>query len=121
MLARTEIFGVCRLFPQDCIPPWAVQGAFFSVTKTHDELSIVCPQEAIPYDVRCERDWRMFQVAGPLEFSLVGILASISGVLSKQNISLFAVSTFDTDYILVKEKDFEAAKNALLSAGIEVR
>lgn len=121
MLACAQTLAVCRLYPQDVIPHWVFQSSFYSITRTDDELSIVCCEDVVPPDARCERNWRMFCVAGPLEFSIVGILASISSALSVHNISLFAVSTFDTDYILVKEKDFDAAKEALLSAQIEVR
>lgn len=106
-------YSVCRLDKNDTMPTWALQGDFFSITKTKDELSIVCLQENIPDNIKCEKDWRILKVEGLLDFSLVGILASISSLMAQQQISIFALSTYDTDYILVKEKNIEAAINTL--------
>lgn len=115
-----ERFGVCRLNKDELIPPWAKNSDFYSITKTMDELSIVCPQTAIPGDVKCEKDWRALKVEGPLDFSLIGILSSISTILARQGISIFAISTYDTDYILVKEKDLVNAIKALADEGYEI-
>lgn len=106
-------FGVCRFDPSILIPDWAQKGDFFSITRTSDELSVVCLQDNIPSDIQCEMDWRILKVEGPLDFSLTGILASISKILAQNEISIFAVSTYDTDYILVKEKDLDAAIRSL--------
>lgn len=106
-------FGVCRLEPGAPIPEWAANGDFVSITRTQDELSVVCPQSTIPEGILCERDWRAFKVEGPLDFSLTGILSSISTVLAQRGISIFAISTYDTDYILVKGKDLDNAVDAL--------
>ena len=100
-----EYLAVCRLERNDMIPDFATKGEFFSITKTEDELSIVCSSEVVPEGVKCEKDWRALKIEGPLDFSLIGILSSISSVLAKNKISIFAISTYDTDYILVK-KDF---------------
>ncbi|MDI9391156.1 MAG: ACT domain-containing protein, partial [Synergistota bacterium] len=89
------------------VPDWAWAGEFVSITKTPEELSIVCRQVDVPKNVRCEKDWRCLKVNGPLNFTCVGILASLSVPLSKAGVSIFAVSTYDTDYLLVKEKDLE--------------
>lgn len=113
MRLLNEKYSVCRLAKNDAIPTWALQGDFFSITKTDDELSIVCLHENVPDDIKCEKDWRILKVEGPLDFSLVGILASISSLMAKAKISIFALSTYDTDYILVKEKDVESAINTL--------
>lgn len=110
-------YGVCRLDKDSRIPDWAYQSEFFSLTKTFDELSIVCLQESIPEGIKCERDWRILKVEGILDFSLTGILASISNTLAKAGISIFAVSTYDTDYVLVKDIDFKNAIEALRQAG----
>ena len=110
------ILGVCRLEGSTQIPNWA-KGDFLSVTKTANELSIVCCQKYIPENVKCERVWRYFRIEETLDFSLIGILASLSGTLARQGISLFAISTYDTDYILVKEKDLAKAIEALTQAG----
>ena len=114
------IYGVCRLSKEQAIPKWAIDSPFFSITKTLDELSIVCPQNNIPSDIKCERDWKVLKVLGPLDFSLIGILASISGALAKKGVSIFAISTFDTDYILVKESSLANAIEALRQEGYSI-
>lgn len=115
-----EKYGVCRLDKNELIPEWAQNSDFFSITKTSDELSIVCSQDNIPDDIKCEKDWRILKVEGPLDFSLVGILASISAVLAKARISIFAISTYDTDYILVKNNDIDKAIASLINEKYEV-
>ena len=111
------IFAVCRLGAEAPIPSWATAGSFFSITRTADELSVVCGQDAVPEGVVGERGWRCLRVAGTMPFSVVGVLASLAAPLAEAGISVFAVSTFDTDYLLVKEKDFEAALDALRQRG----
>jgi hypothetical protein len=110
-------FAICKLAANAPIPAWASGGDFCSITRTVEELSVVCQQEAVPEGAACERGWRCLRVAGTIPFSAVGILASLTGPLAKAGISLFAVSTFDTDYLLVKEKDLEAALDALRRQG----
>lgn len=102
-----EVLMVCRLDKDAEVPDWTWAGEFVSITKTPEELSIVCRQCDVPKNVRCEKDWRCLKVNGPLDFTCVGILASLSAPLSKAGVSIFAVSTYDTDYLLVKEKDLE--------------
>lgn len=99
------------------LPNW-VGGEFWSITRTSDELSIVCPQECVPSGVLYEGDWRVLKVLGPLSFALTGILASISGALAEAGISIFALSTYDTDYILVKASQLEGAIEALRGQGV---
>lgn len=106
-------FGVCRLNSNECIPSWGTRSEFFSITKTLDELSIVCSEEYIPKDIKCEREWKALKIEGPLDFSLIGILSKISRLLAKEGISIFAISTYDTDYILVKENHIENAVSVL--------
>lgn len=115
-----EKYGVCRLGTTDLIPEWAQAGDFFSITRTEDELSIVCIQDNVPSDMKCERDWRILKIEGPLDFALIGILASISTILAQKGISIFAVSTYDTDYILIKDKDIDNAIAALVDESYEV-
>jgi hypothetical protein len=110
-------FSVCRLAPQAIIPNWAAKGAFYSITRTADELSVVCDEANVPEDVLCAKGYCALKVQGPLDFSLVGILASISAVLAEENVSIFALSTYDTDYILMRESDKSAAAEALAKAG----
>jgi uncharacterized protein len=116
-----ESYGVCRLNKDEEIPAWAYEGELFSITKTDDELSILCLQENIPTGVKFEGDWRILKVEGPLDFSLIGILSKISGILALQSISIFAVSTYDTDYILVKENNINTAVEALRGQGYEIK
>lgn len=115
-----EEYGVCRLDKTELIPEWAQDKGFFSITRTSDELSIVCSQDNIPNHIKCERDWKILKIEGVLDFSLIGILASISTILAQQGISIFAISTYDTDYILVKNKDIDNAIESLIKEGYEV-
>ena len=110
-------FAICKLDQAAAIPAWATGGDFFSITRTTDELSVVCPQLAVPDDVPCERGWRCVRVAGTMAFSVVGVLVSLVTPLAEAGISVFALSTFDTDYLLVKEKDLENAVVALRQYG----
>ncbi len=109
---------ICRLAPNTEIPAWALQNrSLLSITYTSDELSIVCPASVVPQGVRSETNWRAIKVQGMLDFSLTGILASLAAPLASANIPLFAISTFDTDYILVKEQHIEHAKSILEQSG----
>lgn len=113
-------FAVCRLNKEELIPKWINNNEFYSITKTEDELSIVCEEHNIPSYVKYEGDWRVFKVEGPLDFSLVGILSSISTILAQSKISIFAISTYDTDYILVQDKDILNAVKILSDGKYEV-
>lgn len=109
--------AVCRFGPEATIPAWATIAPFFSVTRTVEELSIVCPENHIPLDVPCERDWQALKLEGPFEFSLVGILAAVAAPLAEAGVSVFAIATYDTDYVLVRESQFEQAVSVLRAAG----
>ncbi len=109
--------SICRLPGGAPLPENALSGPFFSLTRTADELSIVCPQEAVPADAACEHGWRAFMVQGPLDFSLTGVLSSLADPLAQAGIATFAISTYDTDYLLVKEATLLAATQALQAAG----
>lgn len=111
------ILAVCRLEPGAAVPDWALRGAFTSITRTAEELSIVCEADAVPGDVRRETGFRALKVAGPLDFSLSGILAALAVPLADAGVSVFALSTFDTDYLLVREAQLETALRALRAAG----
>jgi predicted N-acetyltransferase YhbS len=121
LLLLDGTFAICRLDSNAPIPPWATAGHFFSITRTADELSVVGRQDAVPEGVVCERGWRCLRVVGAVPFSVVGVLASLTAPLAEERISLFAVSTFDTDYLLVKEEDLTAALDALRRRGHAVR
>ncbi len=110
--------AVCRLLPSQDVPAWVWQDkTFLSVTYTTDELSIVCAGDAVPDDVQCERNWRALKVQGPLDFSLTGILAALASPLASADIAIFVLSTYDTDYILVKETVLQQAIAVLQQLG----
>ena len=110
-------YAVARLSGNHEIPTWATTGSFFSISKTPDELSVVCSQDLVPKVVKCETNWRVLKVEGPLDFGLTGILASIANPLADAGISIFALSTFDTDYVMVKADRLPSAEQALRDAG----
>jgi uncharacterized protein len=116
-----ERLAVCRLDPPAEIPAWATGAPFFSVTRTSDELSIVCPEEHVPPGITCERGWRALRFDGPFEFGLVGVLASVAVPLAQSEVSILAVTTYDTDYVLVEESQLPVATRALREWGHEVR
>ena len=109
--------AVCRLGAGDDVPDWAMRAGFFSLTRTSDELSIVCPQDQVTPEVEQEGGWRCLMVSGPLDFNQVGVLAALAQPLAEAGISIFAMSTYRTDYILVREKDLGLAISALRKAG----
>jgi hypothetical protein len=111
-------YAVCRFDPHAPIPDWATRSPFFTVTRTPDELSLTCPEADTPHDLaKCERGWRAFKLHGPFDFGLTGILASVLNPLAEASVGIFALSTFDTDYVLVKEENLENAIEALRRAG----
>lgn len=119
-----DAFAVCRLAPITpgaplTLPEWArlEAGPFVSVTCTADECSIVCAESAVPETIIAERGWRCLRVHGPLDFSLTGILAGLAGALAAAGISIFAISTYDTDYLLVRRERLEDAIRALQAEG----
>jgi hypothetical protein len=107
---------VCRLGPKAATPDWAL-GRFVSATRTADELSVVCETGTVPEDVQAEGPYTMFRVTGALDLGLTGILASLAAPLAAAGIPIFAISTFDTDYVLVRERDRQRAEAALAGAG----
>ncbi|MGE5624881.1 MAG: ACT domain-containing protein [Bacillota bacterium] len=108
-------FAVCRLEAGAEIPAAFLKAAyeFLSFTRTADELSIVCPEALAPQGAKIQRDWRAFKVQGPLDFSLTGVIATLAAPLAEAKISVFTVATYDTDYLLVQEKDLERAQKTL--------
>ncbi|MDD3245477.1 MAG: ACT domain-containing protein [Methanosarcina sp.] len=119
------IFGIYRLETGSEIPAWMYGSSFISITRTPEELSVVCQESGIPANIpagtQAERGWNCLKVEGPLDFGLTGILAGISKALDDNGVSIFAVSTYDTDYILVREKDLECACKALKEAGYDIK
>jgi hypothetical protein len=111
------LYAICRLQSEQDIPVFAMAGEFYSISHTADELSIICPQENIPAGVRCDLGWRVLKLEGPFEFTEIGILEKILDPLANAGISILAVSTFDTDYVLVKTNQLPAARGVLEAAG----
>lgn len=113
--------AICRLPPDAPLPEPPPRTSLWSATRTEDELTIVLPEEAVSADWRVEMGWRCFKVLGPLDFGLTGILASLSTSLAEAGVPVFAISTYDTDYILVKEENLQKAKQALVANGHSVK
>lgn len=117
-----ERLSVCRLPVDDPWPVPPVGTSFYSVTRTGDEISVVCAEDSAPTGehVRVEPDWRALEVAGPLDFSMVGVMAGLTQPLADVDVSVFVVSTYDTDYVLVHAAALEKAVEALRGAGHQV-
>jgi hypothetical protein len=109
--------AVCRLDPGAALPPWALEGAFATVSRTTAELSVICAAGSVPPGIRAEGPFRALRVRGVLDFALVGILARLTGPLAAAGVPLLAVSTFETDYVLVRSEDLDRARAALGEAG----
>lgn len=121
MSLTADRLAVCRLEAHDPLPAWALDApGFLSITRTADEVSIICDVGRVPREVRHEGPFRLLQVAGPLPFEAVGIMAALAGVLAAAGVSLLALGTYDTDYILVREQDLDASVTALRQAGYHV-
>lgn len=114
LIILKDIYAIYRFNHDIDIPAWVKDSDFYSVTRTHDELSVVCKQsDLITEGSAVNTDWRIIKIQGPLDFSLVGIIAEVSGILKKIKISIFTISTYDTDYILVKNQDLDKAVDSL--------
>ncbi len=116
-----ETLAICRLPPDAENPAWTFAGGFHSITRTRDELSVVCAQESVPDGAQCDKDWRCLRVEGKLDLALTGILASLLAPLADAGIAIFAISTYDTDYVMVKEEHLERAVRVLVDAGYEIK
>ena len=112
-----HLYAVCQFHPDKNIPYWALLGDFVSLTRTHEELSIVCQQENVPDDIEAERGWRCVQVQGAFDFSVAGVHVSLAVPLAEADISTLAIATFATDYLLIKEENVEQALQVLKWAG----
>jgi uncharacterized protein len=112
-------YAIARLHADDAVPTWA-RGAFLSITRTSDELSIVCEEGNVP-DVIADRGWRCLKLAGPMPLDLTGVAAAFTRVLADAGIALFVISTHDTDYVLVRDTALDDASAALRASGYTVR
>jgi uncharacterized protein len=114
-----EKLAVCRLDSSD-ESDLRAGGGIFSVTRTAEELSVVCPQEDAPQSAEVSGGWRALEVHGPLDHTATGILASLATPLADAGVPLFPLATYDTDYVLVREQDLDSAVEALTAAGHRV-
>ena len=111
-----ETFAICHLAPDAAVPEWATQGQFFSITRTSDELSVIAEMALVPARLRTAVSWRVIKVHGPFDFSEVGVLASLVEPLAAAGVSVFTISTFDTDYLLVQYSQLHEAVAGLRNA-----
>jgi hypothetical protein len=116
-----EPYAIVRLAPETVVPEWSLKGEFTSISRTADELSIVCPAENLPRDVDSSNDWICLKLEGPFPFSTTGVLLSFIEPLSSNGIPIFAISTYDTDYVLIQEEWAGAAIAALQRAGHDLQ
>ena len=112
--------AVCRLEPTAPLPAWIGETGFYSLTRSETELTIVCPETRLAPGTTSEIGWRCFKVQGPLDFSEIGIILSLTQPLAENGVAVFVISTFDTDYFMVKEKDLAKAIDALTAEGHRV-
>jgi hypothetical protein len=115
-----DTFAIVRLSASEEIPRWA-SGDFVSITRTPDELSIVCKESAVPAGSHADRGWECLKLEGPIPLHTVGVAAQFTGLLAKAGVSVFLISTFDTDYLLVKGDALDRAADALRGGGHSVR
>jgi uncharacterized protein len=109
--------AICRLGPNEEVPTWVQSDGVMSIVRTPEELSIVCEEQNVPGYIQADKGWRILKVQGPLEFSQVGVLAGIALPLAQAGVSIFAISTYDTDYIFVKDTSLNTAIGALKHSG----
>lgn len=112
--------AVCRLPAETSLPGWASGSSFLCMTRTAEELSVVVAEDRVPAGVECQGEFRALRVEGKLDFSAVGILAALARPLAEAGISILAISTYDTDYVLVRQGDLGRALAALRAAGHNV-
>ena len=117
LLVLAARFSICQFGAGALVPSWVDGGAFWSVCRTGDELSLVCEEERVPAGVRAETGFSCLKVLGPFDLDEVGVLASLTGALAAAGVSIFAISTYETDFLLVRERDLPEAIDALREAG----
>jgi hypothetical protein len=110
-------FAICRLSPDDDFPVWCENAEFYSITRSKEELSVVSLNETVPLDVEAERDWRGLRIHGPLDVTSIGILASLVRPLAEAEIPVLSISTYDTDYVFIRQEFLSQALAALKNNG----
>src|SRR5260370_24973938 len=104
-----DLYAICRLDPKVPVPEWATGEDFVSISRTRDELSIVCLERNLPPEINCAKGWRVLRCEGPLDYALTGIMASLAEPLADAGVPIFPIATYDTDYVLIKEPHLEIA------------
>ena len=112
-----EIYGICVFESDTEIPEWAAAVSFCSITRTQEELTIVCPQNTIPSGCEYDAGWRCFRIDGSFDLNQIGVISSLAAPLAQASISIFVVSSYDTDYILVKKEKVNQAIAVLTDSG----
>jgi len=115
-----ERLAICRLGSEEKLPPWAGSAVLLSVTRTQSETTVVCQEENVPAGITCNKSWRCLRIEGVLDFSQTGILSSLTAPLAEEGIPIYALSTYSTDLILIKEKDLSRAVFVLTRSGNRV-
>ena len=114
-----ETYIIHKLDQSTNLPEELIECEFYSLSNSQEELSLVCPEQMLIQSENSSPNWKCLKVAGPLDLNLTGILAGLSDTLAKAKISIFAISTFETDYVLIQKQVLETAKSALKSAGYQ--
>lgn len=115
-----DMYAIVKLPPDAAVPEWAHTGVFTSVTRTPDELSIVCPEQNVPLEIASGSRWFCYKLVGPFPFDQVGVLESFIGPLAEAGVPIFTISTYDTDYVLVQEQYSGVTQSTLQNAGHEL-
>ena len=121
LVRRAGELAICRLGHNESVPAWATRGDFYSITYTPEELSIVCDAAGVPDTVKAERTFTALRVEGTVAFTVTGLLAALSAPLATARIPIFVVSTYDTDYLLVRTSQLDVATDVLRATGIAVK
>ncbi len=120
LLVHNELVAICQLSPEASLSDWASMHGFISLTRTKDEVTVVCPQNQMPTETKVEGGWRMIQINEVVDLLSTGVLASIAAPLAKAEIGIYSLSTFNTDYTLVKQETLGRAVEVLTAAGFTV-
>jgi hypothetical protein len=110
-------YSICSLTPEEPLPDWDIGEGFYAYVRTDEEQSIICQTSQVPPGITQEADWCCFAVEGPLEFSQVGVLADLLHPLASAGVPVFVVSTYQTDYIMIKQEQQDTARKAWNKAG----
>ncbi len=121
LVKRDGELAICRLGHNESVPAWATRGDFYNIAYTPDELSIVCDAAGVPESVKAERTFTALRVEGTISFAMTGVLAALAGPLATARIPIFVVSTYDTDWLLIRTPQYEVAADVLRAAGFAIR